>query len=272
MLNFALNHMTLANASYDALLDTAVQCGCVGVEVRNDLSSELFGGLDPATAGARAADKGLAIFAVSEVKAFNNFTNQTQQQAVALMETAVACGASSVSLIPRCDGRETDAKVRKNNLDIAIRELKPLLESFGLTGLIEPLGFEAASLRYKAEVIDKLEKHGAHGAFKLVHDTFHHHLAGESEIFPTHTGMVHISGVTDRSLAVHAMRDAHRILLDENDCLNNIQQLLTFSAAGFNGPVSMEAFSPDVHAFTDPGLRLSGSFDFITSAVAANAA
>ena len=265
MLNFALNHMTLANASYDALLDTAAQCGCVGIEVRNDLSSELFDGLDPAQAGARATDKGLAIFAVAEVKAFNNFSEQTLQQ-------AVACGAKSVSLIPRCDGRETDATVRKNNLDTAIRELQPLLESFALTGLIEPLGFEAASLRYKSEVIDKLEKHGAHGAFKLVHDTFHHFLSGETETFAPYTGIVHISGVVDTTIVPDQMQDAHRVLVSDADRLQNQEQVASLKLDGYDGPVSMEAFAPEVHNFLNPAEYLRDSFQFISSGLAARVA
>ena len=134
--------------------------------------------------------------------------------------------------------------------------------------MIEPLGFEAASLRHKAEVIDKLEKHGAHSAFKLVHDTFHHHLAGESEIFADYTGMVHISGVADHSLSIASMRDEHRILVDKLDQLGNLQQLLEFQRAGYSGPVSTEAFSPEVHAFSDPVAMLRESHDFIMSATA----
>ena len=40
----------------------------------------------------------------------------------------------------------------------------------------------------------------ARDAFRLVHDTFHHHLAGEAAIFPELTGLVHISGVDDPAL------------------------------------------------------------------------
>src|SRR3712207_6469164 len=56
--SFALNHMTVARLSYAGLLDAAASLGCVGVEVRNDLTQPLFDGLDPAEAGAMARDKG----------------------------------------------------------------------------------------------------------------------------------------------------------------------------------------------------------------------
>ena len=42
---------------------------------------------------------------------------------------------------------------------------------------------------------------GGEGCYRLVHDTFHHHLAGETAFFPEWTGLVHISGVTDPALA-----------------------------------------------------------------------
>ena len=39
-IRFALNHMTVAGASYVQLLDMAAALGCVGVEVRNDLIAD----------------------------------------------------------------------------------------------------------------------------------------------------------------------------------------------------------------------------------------
>ena len=60
MTSFALNHMTVARLTFVQLLDLAVELGCIGIEVRNDLPQPLFDGLDPAAAGAMARDKGSA--------------------------------------------------------------------------------------------------------------------------------------------------------------------------------------------------------------------
>jgi 2-keto-myo-inositol isomerase len=114
-----------------------------------------------------------------------------------------------------------------------------------MVALFEPLGFETSSLRSKAETVESL---GAAGRFKLVHDTFHHHLAGGGPIFPEHTGIVHVSGVVDPALAVSDMRDAHRILLDGRDNLGNAAQIAELRAAGYAGPISFEAFVPEIHA------------------------
>ena len=58
-----------------------------------------------------------------------------------------------------------------------------------------------------------------------MHDTFHHHLAGETEFFPERTGIVHISGVVDPDVAVDDMLDPHRVLVDDADRLENVPQI-----------------------------------------------
>lgn len=272
LVSFAINHMTIAQASYQTLLDIGSSLGCVGVEVRNDLVGELFDGVGPEAAGSAARAKGLRILALSEVKSFNDFSDQKRQESIALMDIAVACGAEAISLIPRNDGLAVDKTERISNLTLALTELKPLLASRNLVGLIEPLGFEICSLRYKSEVVDVIESLDAAGQFKLVHDTFHHYLAGGGPVFPEHTGIVHVSGVTDTTLAATAMLDDHRVLVDAHDRLENISQLRHLHAQGYRGPISFEAFSPTVHAFTDPRAELSGSFAYIASSITATAA
>lgn len=272
MPRFAINHMTVANASYASLLSTASLTKCSGVEVRMDLSSPLFDGQDPVSAGLAAKAAGLQIYAVAEVRAFNNFTASTREQAASLIEIANACGAQAVSLIPENSGAKADLLQRRTCLLAAMRELQPMLASCGLIGLIEPLGFATSSLQFKAEAVDAIEQLGAADTFKIVHDTFHHHLCGEKSFYPEHTGIVHISGVVDNKLKRCDMRDEHRVLVDASDRLGNLEQLSALTDAGFNGPVSVEAFAPKVHQFTDPKAQLCGSFEFITTALAASVA
>jgi len=68
------------------------------------------------------------------------------------------------------------------------------------------------------------------------------------------------------------MRDEHRVLVDDHDRLGNIEQLQSLLAAGYDGPISYEPFSPVVHDFPDPKAELSRSFDFITNRLAKIAA
>jgi len=101
------------------------------------------------------------------------------------------------------------------------------------------------------------------GAFKLVHDTFHHHLAGEPALFAEMTGLVHISGVTDEDVRIADMRDLHRVLVDGEDRLDNVGQIRALRSAGCAGPLSFEPFSPAVHELNDPARALADSIAFI---------
>ena len=272
MLPFAINHMTLARRSYAELLDAAAELGCVGVEVRNDLPQPLFDGMAPEAAGDLAREKGLRILALAEVKRFNDWSDAKREEARALMKIAVACGAEAVSLIPRNDNLGMGNGERQANLRVALRELKPMLEDHGLVGMVEPLGFEICALRHKSEAVEAIEDLDATGRFKLVHDTFHHHLAHGGPLFPGHTGIVHVSGVVDPGLALNEMGDQHRVLVDAADRLGNVAQIAQLQAAGWHGPISFEAFAPETHALADPVAALRHSMDFIQSQIAAKAA
>jgi 2-keto-myo-inositol isomerase len=272
MVAFALNHMTVARASYSELVRMAAALGCVGIEVRNDLPQPLFDGMDPAEGGRMARDAGLRLLAVAEVKRFNDWSRDKRAEALALMKIAQAAGAEAVSLIPRNDNLGMGNGERQANLRVALRELKPMLDDHGLVGLVEPLGFEICALRYKSEAVDAITALDAAGTFMLVHDTFHHHLAHGGPLFPSHTGIVHISGVVDPDLGVAEMGDVHRVLVDERDRLGNLDQIAALQAAGYAGPVSFECFAPQVHASADPAGGLRASMDFIRSRLAAKAA
>jgi 2-keto-myo-inositol isomerase len=268
----AVNHMTVARTSFRGVLEVASALGAEGVELRNDLSAPLFDGLDPEQAGAIVRANGLRILALAEVKMFNNWSKQKAQEAGALMQIAAACGAEAISLIPRNDGARTGPIERRADLRAALQGLRSKLEEYNLIGLIEPLGFQTSSLRFKAEIVDEIEALNAAGRFKLVHDTFHHFLAGDNAYFAAHTGIVHISGVVDSNLSPSQMRDEDRVLVDNRDRLQNVNQIRQLIADGYDGPVSFEAFSTDVHNFADPAVELSRSVQFIESGLAAEAA
>ena len=263
----ALNHMSAPALRHDAFLDLARSLGCVGVEFRNDLPAPLFDGDAPEVVAEAARSRGLRVLALAEVKAFNDWSDAKLDEAAALMGIARACGAEAISLIPRNDGLGLGNGERQANLRIALRELRPLLEAHDLTGLVEPLGFAQCALRSKAEAVETIEALGAASRFKLVHDTFHHALAGGGPIFAAHTGLVHVSGVVDPRIGLDDMRDGHRVLVDARDRLGSVDQIEALMDAGFTGPVSFEPFSAEVHAFADPEGELSRSFTFIETCV-----
>lgn len=262
MPTFALNHMTTPNLDWERFLDLAQALGCAGVEFRNDLSGILFQGADPSLVKEAARSRGLRILALAEVKRFNDWSEAKRAEAEALMRIAVACGAEAVSLIPRNDGVATERGESARVTELALRELLPMLKAHGLKAMVEPLGFAVCSLRYKdvlAEVIDRV---GGRGTYFMVHDTFHHALAGFGPIYPELTGIVHVSGVRD-SIYLDEMRDSHRVLVDGDDVLGNVAQIRALCAGGYAGPVSYEPFAPSVHVLADHKSALSASMEFI---------
>lgn len=272
MIPFSLNHMTVARMGFLPLLDLAADLGCVGVELRNDLPQPLFDGMTAEAAGSAIRARGLRLLALAEVKRFNDWSEAKALEALALMKIARAVGAEAVSLIPRNDNQGMGNGERQAALRVALKALKPMLEDHGLIGMVEPLGFDICALRHKAEAVEAIEAVDGTGRFKLVHDTFHHTLAQGGAFFPQHTGIVHISGVTDPLVAISQMTDAHRGLVDGADRLGNIDQLAALASLGWNGPVSFEAFAPETHASADPRADIAASISFIRDRLSAKAA
>ncbi len=272
MLPRALNHMSVPGWRWDDFIGLARSIGCAGVEFRNDLSGSLFAGDDPARVRFVARDAGVRVLALAELKAFNDWSDRRRAEAAGLIDTAAACGAEAVTLIPRSDGLGCGNGERQANLRVALRELAPMLAERQLVGLVEPLGFGICSLRRKSEAVDAIEALGLAERFRLVHDTFHHRLAGGEPMFAGHTGIVHVSGVIETEPALHDLRDPHRALVDARDRLGSAVQVRELRNAGYSGPVSIEAFAPCVHASRDPAGDLARSFEFIFSDPADRAA
>ncbi|MDX8456796.1 MULTISPECIES: TIM barrel protein [Mesorhizobium] len=268
---FAMNHMAAPRLDCRAFLDLAASLGCLGVELRNDLADKqltdaaFFDGEAPAAIGNYARSKGLRLLGLSEVYGFNAWSDAMRAKVQLLIEQAKEAGAESISLIPRNDAPQYSDGGRDEALRRSLGEILPMLDAADLVALVEPLGFVTSSLRCKADAIAAIEAVGGSGRCKLVHDTFHHYLAGESEFFPEHTGIVHISGVIDPSLSPEEMQDSHRILVDERDRLGNIDQIRSLIDGGYSGAFSYEPFSRDIHRLSSAEEAFRLSMDFIRS-------
>lgn len=269
---FALNHMTVPRLGVEALIALAKGLGMAAVEIRNDLAGQaILDGTPPAAVAAMAERHGVTILTINALQRFNHWSAEREREAVALADYAAACGAEALVLVPANDGTGRANGERQANLRVALQALKPILADRRLTGLVEPLGFETCSLRLKAEAVEAIEGTRTGDVFRLVHDTFHHRVAGETASFPALTGLVHISGVTDPAVALPAMRDPHRVLVDAADRLDNVGQIAALGAAGYQGCFSFEPFAESVHALADPAKAVRASMDFLTNAVATRA-
>ena len=262
--SFALNHIAAPGLDLATFFDLATALGLHDVEIRKDIEGRpTLDGTAPEVVKGLAKTAGVEILTINALQRFNDWNGTRAKEAEALADYAQKCGARMLVLVPVNDGTGRANGERQGNLRNALKELAPILTAHGLIGLVEPLGFEICSLRSKKEAIDAIQALNYSDRFKVVHDTFHHFLAGEADLFPQQTGMVHISGVTDTNIGASAMLDPHRVLVDEADRLGNIAQLSALLAGGYEGHFSFEPFAASVQ--NDPHLRssLEASMHFI---------
>src|SRR5262245_11425227 len=213
-MRFAMNHIAAPRLSLEEFFRTARELGVSEVEIRNDLP-DVVSKIAPEAVRADAEKAGVEIISINALYPFNVWSGDLPKRAVALADYAKACGARALVMCPLNDG----TPVARADLVAALGAMAPILRERGLTGLVEPLGFPISSLRTKKEAIAAIDEADAADVYKLVHDTFHHYLAGETDIFPQRTGLVHISGVVDPEVSVDKMLDPHRVLVDGRDRL-----------------------------------------------------
>jgi 2-keto-myo-inositol isomerase len=258
-MRFALNHIATPKLPVEAFFALARRLGMTEVEVRND-TPDVVGTVAPETVKAAAREAGLTLISINALYPFNVWSGDLPARAVALADYAKAAGASALVMCPLNDG----TPVGQADLVAALQAMAPILRARGLVGLVEPLGFPISSLRTKSQAVAAIDEAGGADVYKLVHDTFHHHLAGEAAFFPERTGIVHISGVVDAAVAVHDMLDAHRVLVDAADRLDNVAQIRALVRRGFDGPYSFEPFAEEVQELADPEAALRASMAHVT--------
>ncbi|MCZ0961012.1 TIM barrel protein [Paracoccus benzoatiresistens] len=259
-MRFALNHIAAPRLPLPDFFAAARDLGITEVEIRNDLP-DLLSEWRPEDVKAEAGKAGVTIVSINALYPFNVWGSDLPARAEDMADYGAACGARALVMCPLNDG----TKVPFDSLVGALRAMKTILDTRGLIGLVEPLGFPVSSLRTKAEAIRAIQAAGGEGTYKLLHDTFHHHLAGETEFFPEWTGLVHISGVVDPAVSVAEMLDAHRVLLDEQDRLENLPQIRALLDAGYDGPFSFEPFAAEVHEAADPKGAVKNSMAFVST-------
>ncbi len=260
-MRFAINHISAPKLPLADFFAMCRRLGVSEVEIRNDIP-DVVGSIAPHAVRAEAAAQGVTIVSINALYPFNVWSGDLPDRAQRLADYAAECGAQALVMCPLNDG----TPVPHSQVVAALDAMKPILQERGLTGLVEPLGFPISSLRTKAEAIAAITEAGDDGTYKLVHDTFHHHLAGETMFYPNRTGLVHISGVVDPEVTVDAMLDAHRVLVDAADRLENITQIRALVAQGYAGPFSFEPFAQQVHDLEDPEAALRESMDYVRDA------
>jgi 2-keto-myo-inositol isomerase len=265
---FAVNHITAPALDHRAFFHLVRGLGISAVEIRNDCPAAAGVGELPASAIAdAAAERGLTILSINALQRFNYWTPDREREAAALAAYARGCGVAALVLCPVNDAAfALPERDRLAGLRAALRGLVPILADNGLRGLIEPLGFPESSLRLKSEAIAAIEDVGS-CRFKLVHDTFHHYLAGEAMAPADRIGLVHISGVSDPAVDLATMRDPVRELVNGSDRIGTIAQIRALLGAGYEGRFSFEPFSPAVQGSPDIAAHLRASMEVIRASL-----
>lgn len=273
-IRFAINRISAPRIPFAEFAAMTKRLGVEAIEIRNDLPGvELVDGTPARDIAAAAKANGLVLRSINALQRFEQFDAVREDEAKNLIRYAVESGTQALVLCPTNSHKDARTPEQRHaDLVNALRQLKPLLDAAGLIGLVEPLGFEECAVRRKSQAVHAFEEVGAGNTFRVVHDTFHHHLAGEGLFFPEWTGLIHISGVEDPMIDASQMRDNHRVLVGSADRLGNIAQLRTLLAAGYTGYVSFEPFAEEIATAQDIEARLKASMAYLQDAVEVAAA
>ncbi|ADV14876.1 TIM barrel protein [Mesorhizobium sp. B283B1A] len=230
---FALQDMAAPSVDVSAIFAIARDQGLTDVQIRDHrFSNPVARAIPAAEVRSAATEAGVTIISMNALQRFDDWTATRRAEASKLADYAAACGAKTVVLVPVNHGSRASAGERHDGLRLALNALKPILQSRGLIGLIEPLGFRTCSLRSKREAVEAIAAVDGQTVFRLMHDTFHHTLAGETSLFGELTGLAHISGVNDPMFWIYPDR-----LPGGSDNASQIQALLDH---GYAGPFSFE--------------------------------
>jgi 2-keto-myo-inositol isomerase len=268
-LKFSLNRMSAPRLGLADYLALCQHLGIHAIEIRNDLPGiEITDGTPAAQIKAACETAGVTILSINALQRFEQFDATRQSEALALARYAADCGAKALVLCPTNTPLDKRTQAQRHaDLVAALKALKPILEDHDLLGLVETLGFEACALRRKSDAVKGIYEAAGERHFKLVHDTFHHHLAGEAIFFPDLTGLVHISGVEEAALNVADMRDGHRVLVGSGDRIGNLRQLAALRERGYRGYASFEPFADEIAQADDIEQRIAASIQHIDEAL-----
>jgi 2-keto-myo-inositol isomerase len=263
-MKFALNHMVAPKLGYADFFNLALRLGVNAVEIRNDIPAALMGNKNAKAIGKLAKELGLTIINVNALQRWNQWNKAKADEARKLAEYTALTGAKNLILVPTNDTKfKPSESERMDGLHRGLDGLKGILKDHGLVGCVEPLGFAECSLRLKAEALAAIDAVGGAKRFKVTHDTFHHYVAGEAEIFAARTGLIHVSGVSDPAQRRETMRDPHRVLVDGQDRIDNRGQVARMLADGYTGYISFEPFAAEVHKSRQIARDLARSMDYL---------
>ena len=211
------------------------------IEIRNDIRINLIKENNPLIVKEECEKNSIKILSINALQKFNIWNKDRENELIALCKYADKANISAIVLVPLNDGSIISQKQQIQLLEQSLINIIKILDDFKVIGLVEPLGFNKSSLQLKSLTVNVLNNLQSN-KLKIVHDTFHHALAGENEFFPSLTGLVHFSGVS-KIYKNAELNDDHRSIVDEGDILDNLFQIKRLSKSDYKGYFSFEPFS-----------------------------
>lgn len=268
-LRFAINRTCVPHRPLDVFIGLARTVGVEAVEIRNDVpGQEFMNGMPAPDLRARLEAAGLGVASVNALQRFNDWTPERETEARALIAYAAELGAPGLVMCPVIDEAHgwSEAELARK-LREALEGLRPIFAEHGLTGYVEPLGMKGSTLRHQAQAVEAVADIDGWDDFALCYDTFQFFRCGDDRTFPGHVGLVHVSGISRGDLAPGELTEPDREFVFVNDRASNVRQLRALLAAGYDGYVSMEPFSPETQRDPMIGARLRASLEFLEAAV-----
>lgn len=240
---FCINRKIAPTLSLEAFFQLVQRLGLNKVELRNDMpSGKVTDDLSAPALRALADTYHIEIETINALYPFNRVDDALLAKTEALLQEAQQIGAKALVMCPLNEG----ITLSPEQTLAALQTLAPRFEHYGIQGLVEPLGFPVSSLRSAVKTQQLIRD--AQVPFKLLLDTFHHHLYENAEQeFPQEIdvhqiGLVHLSGVED-SRPTAQLTDEERIMLSDNDVLNSVAQVKRLEKLGYRGVYAFEPFS-----------------------------
>ncbi|MBJ3974379.1 2-keto-myo-inositol isomerase IolI2, partial [Salmonella enterica subsp. enterica serovar Corvallis] len=173
---FCINRKIAPGLSIEAFFRLVKRLEFNKVELRNDMpSSSVTDDLNYNQVRNLAEKYGLEIVTINAVYPFNQLTEEVVKKTEGLLRDAQGVGARALVLCPLNDGTIVPPEVTVE----AIKRLSDLFARYDIQGLVEPLGFRVSSLRSAVWAQQLIREAGS--PFKVLLDTFHHHLYEEAE-------------------------------------------------------------------------------------------
>jgi len=271
----SLNRILLPSVSLEDFFKLCTDMELHKIELRNDLPGiGIIAPYSPEQVKRLSEKFNIEILTINALQKFNLGAALPDKLAELkeLIRLCIAIDCKAIVLVPTNDiNDKRSSKVIMQETQAALKAFGPLFEDNGIWGYVEPLGFEECSLRSKVIALQAIQESGCRN-YKIVHDTFHHHLgpdtdAGLKDDYDiAYTGLVHVSGV-ESHLGANQYRDDHRILITDGDRLRNREQIELLTQLGYKGDISFEPFAKSVQEMEIEALKaaINASIDYITT-------